>query len=133
MAFSDNPILVSLTAGSTFADSDLYKFVDLDTDGNVIISVSTNNSFPMGVLYGRTKTTSTDAEAVPVAIGGVVKVRMTASTAAAGNFVAASSIGLGIIPTTNRWIVGRIVNGTSGAVNRIVSMLWRPGPNSATP
>ena len=133
MAYSDNAQIISLTAGSTFAASDLYKFVDLDSDGNAIISVSTNNSMPMGVLYGVTKTTSTDSEKVPVAIGGVVKVRMTASTAAAGNFVAASSIGLGIIPTTNRFIVGRIVEGTSGAVNRIVTMLWRPGPNSATP
>lgn len=131
MAYSQAAKIVSLTAGTTFADTDLYKFVDLDTDGNVIISVSTNNSLPIGVLYSRTATTSTDSEKVDVAYAGVVKVRMAGSTRAAGDWVTASSAGLGAVGSSNRYVVGKLVVGTSGTTGRIATMQIIHGPLSA--
>jgi hypothetical protein len=131
MAYSEKAQLISVVAGTTFADTDLYKFIVLDTDGKAIVADnSTGNMLVLGTLYGRTATTSTDAEAVPIAIGGVVKVRMAASTAAAGNWVACSSAGLGVAPTTNNYVFGRIVDGTSGTTGRIASVAVIRGPLS---
>jgi len=131
MAYSEKAQLISVVAGTTFADTDLYKFVILDTDGKAILADnSTGNMLALGTLYGRTATTSTDAEAVPIAIGGVVKVRMAASTAAAGNWVGCSSAALGAAPTTNSYVFGRIVEGTSGTTGRIASVAVIRGPLS---
>lgn len=130
MAYSEKPVLISLTAGTTFADGDLYKFVDIDAQGHAIIMDTTGNNLAAGVLYGRTATTSTEAEVVPVAIGGVVKVRLAASTMAVGNWVAASSAGLGVAPSTDGYVMGKLVAGTSGTTGRIASMLFINGPLS---
>ena len=130
MAYSESPVLVSFIAGTTFADGDVYKFVDMDAQGHVIIMDTTGNNLAVGILYGRTATTSTEAEAVPVAISGVAKVRLAASTAAAGNWIAASSAGLGIAPSTDGYVLGKLVAGTSGTTGRIGSMLFINGPLS---
>lgn len=131
MGYSEKPVLASFIAGTTFADGDLYKFLDMDAQGHVIVMDTTGNNLAVGVLYGRTATTSTEAEAVPVAIGGVVKVRLANSTMAAGNWVAASSAGLGIAPSTDGYVMGKLVSGTSGTTGRIGSMLFINGPLGA--
>ena len=130
MAYSVKPELISLIAGSTFADGDLYKFIDTDAQGHAILMDTTGNNLPVGVLYGRTYTTSTEAEAVPVAVSGVVKVRLAASTASVGNWIAASSAALGIAPTTDAYVFGKIIAGTSGTTGRIASVLVLRGPLS---
>lgn len=129
MAYSVEPTIVSVLAGTTFADGDVYKFVDLDASGNAIIMDTTGNNLAFGVLYGRTNTTSsTGSEAVPVAVAGVVKVRAAGSTMAVGNWVAASSAGLAIAPSTDGYVVGRIIAGTSGTTGRILTMSFIRGP-----
>ena len=130
MAYSDSAKIVSLVAGTTFADTDLYKFVDLDTDGKVILSITTDNALPIGVLYSRTATTSTDAESVNVAISGVVKVRMEGSTRSVGDWVSCSSAGMGMIASTNCYVVGKIVAGSSVTTGRVVTMRLMHGPLS---
>lgn len=131
MAYSESAQVVSIIAGTTFADADLYKFIDLDASGHAILMDTTGNNLAIGTLYGRTNTTSsTGSEAVPVAISGVVKVRMAGSTAAIGNWVAASSAALGIAPSTDGYVFGRIVEGTSGTTGRVASVLVIRGPLS---
>ena len=129
MAYTESATVVSYVAASTFAETDLYKFVVHDGSG-VVLPNTTGNVLPVGVLYGRTSTTSTDVEPVPVAIAGVVKVNMAASTLAAGDFVASSTAGLGIAPTTDAYTMGRIVSGSSGGAGRIVSVQLQTGPLS---
>jgi len=130
MAFSESAVIVSRVAATTFSSTSLYKFVVLDGNGNVIAPNTTGNVLPFGVLYGRTTTTSTGAQAVPVAIGGIAKVQMAASTAAAGNFVGSDTGGLGIAPTTDAYTAGQIVSGSSGSAGRIVSVNLFTGPLS---
>lgn len=130
MAYSDAPQLTSVIAGTTFSSTALYKFVVLDTDGHAIDPNTTGNVLPFGVLYGVTKTTSTDAEAVPVAYGGVVKVQANASTLSVGNYVAASTDGYAAAPTTDAYVFGVCVEGSSGAAGRILTVAVIRGPLS---
>jgi len=129
MAFSESVKTVSLVAGATFSSSDLYKFVTV-SGGQAILPNTTGNVLPIGVLYGRTSTTSAGTQAVPVAISGIAKVQLAASTQAAGDFVGSSTAGLGIVPTTDAYTAGQIVSGSSGSAGRIASVNLFTGPLS---
>lgn len=126
MAFSESAVIVSRVAATTFSSTSLYKFVELNANGHVISPASTGNVLPFGVLYGRTSTTSTGAQAVPVAISGIAKVQMSATTLAAGDFIASTTGGLGAAPSSDAYVAGQIVEGTSGA--GIVSVNLFSGP-----
>lgn len=127
MAFSEQPVIVSLVAATTFSSTGLYKFVELDAEGHVIdpasTAVTSTAGVSIGTLYGVTQTTSTEAEAVPVAVGGIFKAQMAASTLAAGGYIAASTAGLGTAPTTDNIAGWVIVKGSSGSAGRIVSVM----------
>ena len=82
---------------------------------------------PVGVCYGVTKTTTTQSEAIPVAIGGIVKLKWSSdSTNVPGQFVCASSAGFGTSPSTANYIIGRLVALTTGSGRNIGSVLWAP-------
>ena len=55
MAYSEGAQIITMIAGTTFADGDLYKFLDVDTDGKVILMDTTGNNLSIGTLYGRTR------------------------------------------------------------------------------
>ena len=120
MAVSQSVDIVSVDSGSTFASGDLYKFVTLNASGAVVLPATTGNILPFGVLYGVTSTTNA-GQAVPVAIGGIAKIRMAGSTQAAGAFIGSSTSGLGIAPTTDAYVAAQIVSGSSGSTGRIVT------------
>lgn len=126
MAYAESQPKVSLTAGSTFATSDLYKFVQLNGSGQVIIGGSTAAVNVVGTLLGVTATTGgAGSETVTVGLlQGIGKLQLAASTVAAGGTIAASSAGLGIAPTTDAIAVGYLVDGSSGAAGRIGSVLF---------
>jgi len=126
MAYTENAQVVSQVAATTFAAADVYKFVDM-VGGNVILPATTGNVLPYGVLYSATATTSTGAEAVDVAIGGIVKVRLAASTLSAGDYIGSSTAGFGIAPTTDAYVAAQIVSGSSGNI-RVVSAKLLTGP-----
>jgi len=131
MAITESARVISLVAGATFSTADVYKWVVLTTSGEVVLPNTTGNVLPVGTLYGRTSTTSsTGSQAVPVAVGGVIKVQMASSTQAAGDMVGSSTAGLGITPTTDAYTAGQIVVGTSGGAGRIHSVLKFTGPLS---
>ncbi len=129
MAYSETAQIVSIVSGATFSSGDLYKLVDLNGSGQAVLGFTTGNILPTGSLYGYTSTTSA-GEAVPVAIGGIAKVQMAASTLAAGDFIASSTAGLGIAPTTDAYTCGQIVSGSSGAAGRIATVRLFSGPLS---
>jgi len=129
MAYSEDATIVSKVAGSTFAESDLYRFVVIDSSGHVVIPNTTGNVLPFGTLYGRTSTTSAaGTQTVPVAISGVAKVQMAASTLSVGDYVASSTDGYGQAPSTDAYTAGQIVSGSSGGAGRIVSAKLFSGP-----
>lgn len=131
MAYTETAQKVSFVAGTTFSASDVGKFGVVNGSGQFVLPATTGNVLPVGVLDGRTSTTSAaGSEAVPVVVAGIAKVNMSGSTLAAGDFVASSTAGLGIAPTTDAYTAGRIVSGSSGGAGRKVSVLLFSGPLS---
>jgi hypothetical protein len=131
MAVSQAPEIRSFKSATTLSTGSQYKIAFMTagmTAGTVAVGdpgTTAAAAKPIGVYYGNgTQTTTTDREAIPVAIGGILKLRMAASTVTVGELIAMSSDGLGCTPTTNMWVVGRQLSGSSGAVNRIVEVLW---------
>lgn len=127
MAYSESQPKVTLIAETTFASSDLYKFVEISTaNGRVSVIASTGIGNVVGTLLSQTYSTSTGAnESVTVGLlAGIGKVYMAGSTLAAGAPISASSLGFGIAPTTNSQQLGHIVEGSSGSTGRINSVLF---------
>ena len=136
MAFSETANIVSRPAATTFSTSDRYKFVVVNAStsagvvGHVLLPNTSGPTFlPFGVLYGITSTTDV-GQAVPIAIGGIAKVQMAANTLSAGDYVASSTVGLGIAPSSVAYTAGQIVSGSSGTTGRIHSVNLFTGPLS---
>jgi len=133
MAFSQDTSIISFVAGSTFSSTSLYKFVCIDSSGHVVDPNSTNTANAIGTLYGYTSTTSAaGVEAVPVAVDGLIKVQCAASTISLGQAIAASSAGLGAVPSTDHPGFGFVVSGSSGAAGHVVTVLKTPGAGGLT-
>lgn len=126
MAYSAGQDAVSVIAGATFSTGDLHKFIALNSSGHAVIGPTTAAGNIFGTLLEPTYTTAAaGSEAVSVGLlQGIGALKMVASTAAAGNTVAASSNGFGTAPTTDAAALGVIVSGSSGAAGRVVSVAW---------
>jgi len=124
MAVSDSK-LISVVAGTTFAEAALYTGVVLNTSGHAVVPATTDvTGLVIGTLYGVTSTTgSAGVQAVEVGVGPVLKVQMAASTLSAGNTVGFSTAGLGIAPTTDAATFGVIQVGSSGGAGRIATVV----------
>jgi hypothetical protein len=134
MAYSEKAKVVSMVAAATLAATDVYCAAFLDTSGRVLRDPGTTATWPVGIILGRTVTTSSNHEAIPIGVEGVLPIRMgESSTLSLGNYVAASSNGYGVTPTTSLYILGVVVAGASGGTGRIMSFAWKPGPAAATP
>jgi hypothetical protein len=126
-----NALLLNGVAGTTFSSGDLYKGVTFNASGHVVLAAATDTAATIiGTLNQFTGTTSAaGVEAVTYQWGPEVQVRMAASTAAAGDLIAFSTAGLGIVPTTDSdapgW--GVVKSGSSGAVNRIYTVVRTGG------
>jgi len=131
VAYAEAQPHVTLIAETTFASSDLYKFVELSANGRVQVVASTGIGNAVGTLLSQTYSTSTGAnESVTVGLlQGIGKVYMAGSTLDAGAAISASSLGFGIAPTTNSAQLGHIVEGSSGSTGRINSVLFNPSFN----
>lgn len=135
MAFSEGPIISSFISETTLSTAYLYKLAYLSSDGYVTVPSSAAGyttgplQAPIGVCYGVTQTTSTQAEAIPVAIGGIVKLKFSSdSTNVPGQFVCASSAGFGTSPSTANFIIGMLVALTTGGERHVGSVQWAPVP-----
>ena len=132
MAYSESQPKVSLIAESTFAKTDLYKFVRLSSSvGKVTVTGSSNAAGVIGTLLSETYTTSTGAnEAVTVGLlSGIGKVFLAGGTMQAGAAISASSLGYGVLATSDGTQIGIIVtmsSGGSSSTGRIASVLFNP-------
>ena len=126
MAVKDTKI-ISITAGSTFADADKFKAVGIDSSGNAVLyhtaAGATGGAGFIGTLDSVTSTTgSAGSQAVGVQTGPLVQMFMAGSTEAAGSIVTVSTDDShGVIATTNE-PVGVVVVGTSGTTGRIFTV-----------
>ena len=129
MAFSNSQPKYPLVAATTFAATDLYKFVELTTDAQVTIGATTSPHI-VGTLLSMTATTNGAGQSVTVGgLSGIGKVFMAGSTRDAGQTVAASSAGFGVAPTTNQAAYGIALEGSSGSTGRIFPVLFQPTAN----
>ena len=127
MAVSESQPTVSLVAATTFAKTDLYKFVELTTNAQVTIGATTSAHI-VGTLLSQTGGAGSEIVTVGL-LSGIGKVFMAGSTRDAGQTVAASSAGFGVAPTTNQSAYGIAVDGSSGSTGRIASVLFQPTAN----
>lgn len=126
MAAGQNQPQVSITAGATFANTDLFKFIGVNSSGHAVIGGTTASGLILGTLMSVTGTTA-GAGVEVVSVGlllGVGKVFMAGSTRTVGDTVAASSDGFGIAPTTDQAALGVIRQGSSGTTGRIAEVAW---------
>ena len=122
----DNTQIISLPAGTTFAESDLYKAVEVSSTGGAIrygTGGSTGGGGWIGTLYSVTSTTNA-GEAVQIGVGPVIKVFAAKSTASYGNLLTASTAdghfeAPGSSDDSARLV--NIVGGSSGSTGRILT------------
>jgi hypothetical protein len=108
-----------------------YRFVDVSTAGNVILTVSNGPS--IGVSQTGTTGSTEDPKSISVMINGVSKLAVsTASTCGVGEIVAATSRGSAKPMAAASVPAGRIIAGTSGGAGRVVSVLFPVPASTAT-
>lgn len=108
-----------------------YRFVAISTAGNV--QYPSLGAPCVGVLQIGTTHTTRDPVVAPVMISGVSKVSVASqSTVGVGQVVAASSRGSIVPSTVGSYVVGQVIAGTSGAANRVISVLLANGPSNST-
>lgn len=120
----DNTIKISLPAGTTFAESDLYKAVGVSSTGGAVLydaAAATGGRGVIGTLYGVTSTTNA-GQAVEIGVGPVVKAFAAKSTEAVGNIVTWSSEDSHLVAGTTNEPYGVVVGGSSGSTGRILSV-----------
>jgi hypothetical protein len=120
----------SAIAGATFSSTMLYAGVGINSTGHVVLGAGTtdNSGLIVGTLYSVTATTvGAGVESVLVGWGPVIKVRLAASTLDAGNTIGFSTLGLGIVPTTDSTAWGVILSGSSGGAGRVVEVVRTAG------
>lgn len=125
MAYSESPRLISVKAATTVSSTALYRIAWVYEDGCIVGDPGSTSVAAkiLGVCYGYSRSTSTDRGMIPVAVGGVAKVACIASTVTAGELLGASSNGWGCTPTTNMYVIGRQLAGTSAGAGAVRTVL----------
>lgn len=127
-AIDQGQTIVSLPCNTTGLKP--YKFVTVDASGYV--TYPANAAGAIGILQGGTTGSTNVPVGVPVAIAGISKLAIsTASTVGAPDLVMSSSVGSALAMTAAGVVSGKIVRGSSGGANRVVSVLIA-GVNGST-
>ena len=118
------PVIATTDTGkSLHHSSNQYCAVGLTTAGQATIKFTTNvNGLSTAQVIGILQNNPTTAQVAAVCVAGVTKMRMAANTIDQGEGVAASSVGLGVVPTSNNWKIGTVLYGSSGAAGRLVTI-----------
>jgi hypothetical protein len=113
-----------------------YRFVVVSTAGIGLPNASTVGQSVLGVLISSGSNASTEqlGKYGTVQFTGIAKVEAESSTITTGALVSASTVGRAQ-PATNAgdFVVGRIVSGSSGGANRIISVALTPLGSSIAP
>lgn len=122
MAYEVPGQTISLDSGSTA----ITQFVGVSFNATgVILAASTADTNVIGIAQtGNDSTTA--GEAINVMIGGISKLKAAASTMAAGDAFGLNASGLAIPLAGNATQKGVVVEGTSGAAGRVLSVLFAP-------
>lgn len=106
-----------------------YRMVSRSTAGLKYPNGSTLGEPVTGVLISSGSAGSTDHTVHTggvVQMGGIAKVEAEASTLSAGNLFAASTVGRAMPVTAGAFVVGRVLEGSSGGANRVLTVALSP-------
>ncbi len=117
---NQGPVTLSATTGLT-----QHRFVTL---GASDLAYPSAGGRITGVLIssGTTGSTSTVDISAAVQTVGIAKVSAPASTVSKGDFIAASSVGQAVPTSAGDYVVGQVVEGSSGGAGRLLSVLISP-------
>ena len=88
----------------------------------------------LGVLISSGSTASTSVDRVGVVqLTGIAKIEAASSTMSVGDPVAISTAGQAVVLSANDFCVGRVVAGSSGGANRILSVFLQPLGSTVAP
>lgn len=122
MAYEIPGQLVTLAA-STDLSTHQFKFVvNLSDHRAALPAASTLGNSIFGVLQNK----PVEDEAATIMVSGISKVRATASTLSQGDLCAASSAGFAVPAVAGDYVVGRVMHGSSGGANRVLTVLIQP-------
>ncbi len=107
-------------AASTDLSGHQYKFVTVASDGRLALPSTGASVF--GVLQNK----PTEDQAGTVMIAGISKIKATASTMGLGDLVYTDSSGRASTGGAGDYAVARVVGGSSGAVDRVLSVEITP-------
>lgn len=112
-----------------------YRGVRLTSTGGLgYPSGSTARLAIVGVLISSGSTSSTTPGSPgTVQVDGIAKIEAAASTVSVGDPVAISTAGQVVALTANDFCVGRVVAGSSGSANRLLSVLLQPLGSTVAP
>lgn len=116
MAYEIPGQLITLPA-STNLSAYQFRFVTATAAGEA--ALNGDGLAAIGVLQNKPG----DGEAATIMVSGVSKVKAAASTAAAGDLIASSSVGLAVVPAAGDYTLGRVLQGTSGSTGRVFTVL----------
>jgi hypothetical protein len=112
-----NPITLPATTGLP-----QYSLVGLNGSGELV--AATTGAPIVGVAHDGT-TDSTARNACKIyPVGCIAPVKFVSDTAAAGDYVTVGAGGLAASGNgSTEWVIGRVVRGSSGGANRVLSVL----------
>jgi hypothetical protein len=124
----ENPVLV-VPFPTTSTGLVQFQAASLSTSGNLI--AATTDLSPVGILQEGSTGSTVPPRSLPVMVLGISKLKLdSASTVAVPEIVSASTVGAKT-PVAGDFILGMIVEGSSGGANRVVSVLLS-GPGGST-
>ncbi len=104
-----------------------YRGVRLTSTGIAYPSGSTARLACLGILISSGSTSSTSVDRVgTVQITGIAKIEAASSTLSKGDAYAVSTAGQAVEVTATDFAMGRVVAGSSGGANRILSVTIQP-------
>jgi hypothetical protein len=117
MAYEIPGQLITLPASTNMST---YQFRFVTANASKQAALNGDGLPSMGVLQNKP---TAAGDAATIMINGVSKVAALASTLAAGDLVASSSVGLAVVPAAGDYTLGRVLEGSSGGTGRILTVL----------
>lgn len=117
MAYEIPGQMVTLEASTTLTQ---YTFVTVDANGKAARPADG------GTIFGVLQNKPTAGQAASVMINGLSKVLCGASTLSAGDLVSTTTGGRAVAVAATEYAVGRIVFGSSGSTDRVITVAIEP-------
>lgn len=121
MAYEIPGQMITLPSGSTLLATRQFTFVSVNGSGQAVSP--TDGAAVIGVLQNKPTAVGQGAS---IMINGVSKIKAAGSTLASGDLCATSTSGRATAVGAGEYTIGRIVFGSSGSTDRVLSVNLEP-------